>query len=173
MSRTLLVLGVLVLTGLFALLNWTAFSTPTTLFLGFTSVEAPLGVIMLGLVALLSVVFVIWAISLQATLLMEQRRQSKELQAQRDLADTAEASRFTELRSFISGELLRMAQSAEQTRVGIVNRLETLETKQRTALEQSANSVAAAIGELEDRMERQQLIAPGSERSRELVPPRF
>jgi len=169
MGRTLLVLAVLGLTGLFALMNWTAFAAPVPLYLGFMTVEAPLGIIMLGLVAVLSVVFVIWAISLQASLLFEQRRQAKELQAQRDLADTAEASRFTELRSFISGELLRMSQSAEQTRVSIVNRLEILEDKQRTALEHSANSMAAAIGELEDRLERQQLANVSTEPLREIM----
>lgn len=158
MSRTLLVLAVLVLTAGFALLNWTAFNTPTSLYLGFTTVEAPLGLIMLGLVSLLSVVFVVWAISLQATLLMEQRRLNKELQAQRALADTAEASRFTELRSFIAAETLRIAQSTEQTRAALVQRMEQFEDRQRNAFEQNANSVAASLGELEDRLERNQVV---------------
>ena len=79
MGRTLLVLVVLALTGLFALLNWSAFAAPTSLYLGFTTVQAPLGIIMLGVVALLAIVFVIWAISLQGTLLLEQRRTAKEL----------------------------------------------------------------------------------------------
>ncbi|MEF7616905.1 LapA family protein [Aquincola sp. MAHUQ-54] len=168
MSRTLLVLAVLALTAGFALLNWTAFATPTSLYLGFTTVEAPLGLIMLGLVALLSVVFVVWAISLQATLLMEQRRLNKELQAQRALADTAEASRFTELRSFIAAETLRIAQSTEQTRAALVQRMEQFEDRQRTAFEQSANAVAASLGELEDRLERgQALTSPAlADRSR-------
>ncbi len=158
MSRTLLVLAVLVLTGGFALLNWTAFATPTPLYLGFTTVEAPLGLIMLCLVALLSVVFVIWAISLQATLLMEQRRLNKDLQAQRQLADTAEASRFTELRSFIAAETLRISQSSEQTRAALVQRMEQLEDRQRLAFEQNANAIAATLGELEDRLERGQPV---------------
>ena len=154
MGRTLLVLVVLALTGLFALLNWSAFAAPTSLYLGFTTVQAPLGIIMLGVVALLAIVFVIWAISLQGTLLLEQRRQSKELQQQRALADSAESSRFTELRSFISAEMLRMAQAADQTRAAITGRLDLLEQRQRSALDESANSLAAAIGELEDRLER-------------------
>lgn len=154
MTRTLLVLVVLVLTAGFALLNWSAFATPTPLYLGFTTVEAPLGLIMLGLVAVLSVVFVVWAISLQATLLMEQRRLNKDLQAQRALADTAEASRFTELRSFIAAETLRIAQANEQTRTALVQRMEQLEDRQRLAFEQNANAVSATLGELEDRLER-------------------
>ena len=119
MARTLIVLAVLVFTGLFALLNWTQFTTPTTLSFGFFDVSAPLGMIMLGLVALLAVVFVVWALSMQASLLVESRRQAKELQAQRELADRAEASRFTELRDFVAAEFAR-THDAVMTRIGLL-----------------------------------------------------
>lgn len=142
MVRALVFFLVLVLVGLFALINWSAFSALTTLSLGFTTVEAPLGLIMLGFIVFLCVLFTVWVISLQAGSLMESRRQTKELQAQRDLADKAEASRFTELRT----ELMA--------------RLDRLQTDSRTAIEQNANSVAAQIGELEDRLERERLLSP-------------
>ena len=142
MVRALVFFLVLVLVGLFALINWSAFSALTTLSLGFTAVEAPLGLIMLGFIVFLCVLFTVWVISLQAGSLMESRRQTKELQAQRDLADKAEASRFTELRT----ELMA--------------RLDRLQTDSRTTLEQNANSVAAQIGELEDRLERERLLSP-------------
>lgn len=142
MVRALVFFLVLVLVGLFALINWSAFSALTTLSLGFTAVEAPLGLIMLGFIVFLCVLFTVWVISLQAGSLMESRRQTKELQAQRDLADKAEASRFTELRT----ELMA--------------RLDRLQTDSRTMLEQNANSVAAQIGELEDRLERERLLSP-------------
>lgn len=127
MARTLVVLAVLVLTGLFALLNWTQFTTPTSLNFGFFEVSAPLGMIMLGLVALLAIVFVVWALSMQATLIVESRRQAKELQAQRELADRAEASRFTELRDYVGQELAR-THDATMTRIGV------LEAEQRRLL---------------------------------------
>ena len=142
MVRALVFFLVLVLVGLFALINWSAFSALTTLSLGFTTVEAPLGLIMLGFIVFLCVLFTVWVISLQAGSLMESRRQTKELQAQRDLADKAEASRFTELRT----ELMA--------------RLDRLQTDSRTAIEQNANSVAAQVGELEDRLERERLLSP-------------
>ena len=142
MVRALVFFLVLVLVGLFALINWPAFSALTTLSLGFTTVEAPLGLIMMGFIVFLCVLFTVWVISLQAASLMESRRQTKELQAQRDLADKAEASRFTELRT----ELMA--------------RLDRLQTDSRTAIEQNANSVAAQIGELEDRLERERLLSP-------------
>lgn len=142
MVRALVFFLVLVLVGLFALINWPAFSALTPLSLGFTTVQAPLGLIMLGFIAFLCVLFTVWVISLQAGSLMEARRQTKELQAQRDLADKAEASRFTELRT----ELMA--------------RLDRLQADSRTAIEQNANSVAAQIGELEDRLERERLLSP-------------
>jgi len=142
MVRALVFFLVLVLVGLFALINWPAFSALTPLSLGFTTVQAPLGFIMLGFIAFLCVLFTVWVISLQAGSLMESRRQTRELQAQRDLADKAEASRFTELRT----ELMA--------------RLDRLQSDSRNAIEQNANSVAAQLGQLEDRLERERLLAP-------------
>ena len=142
MVRALVFFLVLVLVGLFALINWAAFSAPTPLSLGFATVQAPLGLIMLGFIAFLCVLFTVWVISLQAGSLMESRRQTRELQAQRDLADRAEASRFTELRA----ELMA--------------RLDRLQNDSRNALEQNANSFAAHLGQLEDRLERDRLLAP-------------
>ncbi|MES2228459.1 MAG: LapA family protein [Pseudomonadota bacterium] len=142
MIRALAFFLVLVLVGLFALLNWDAFVALTPLNLGLTTVQAPLGLIMLGLVVFLCVLFTVWVIALQAGSLMEARRQTRELQAQRDLADRAEASRFTELRT----ELMA--------------RLDRLQGESRLAIEESANSVAAHIGQLEDRLDRDRPPAP-------------
>jgi uncharacterized integral membrane protein len=142
MVRALVFFLVLVLVGLFALINWPAFSALTPLSLGFTTVQAPLGLIMLGFIAFLCVLFTVWVISLQASSLMESRRQTRELQAQRDLADKAEASRFTELRT----ELMA--------------RLDRLQSDSRNAVEQNTNAVAAQLGQLEDRLERDRLLAP-------------
>ena len=142
MVRALAFSLVLLLIGLFALINWPAFSALTPLSLGFTTVQAPLGLIMLGFIAFLCVLFTVWVISLQASSLMESRRQTRELQAQRDLADKAEASRFTELRT----ELMA--------------RLDRLQSDSRNAVEQNTNAVAAQLGQLEDRLERDRLLAP-------------
>ncbi len=141
MGRAIVFVLLLVLVGLFALLNWTAFTALTPLSLGFTNVQAPLGLMMLGLVAFLCVLFAVWVISLQATSLMDARRQTKELQAQRDLADKAEASRFTELRA------------------ALMARLDRLQDESRVTLDQNSNAVAASLGELEDRLERANLLS--------------
>lgn len=110
-SLLLLLIGVAIVA--FVGLNWQAMSTPTDLTLGFMDVHAPLGLVLLGLMALLSVVFVALIAYTQGTVLMETRRHAKELAAQRELADKAEASRFTDLRAHLDAEVSRLSQVIE------------------------------------------------------------
>ncbi|MGB4813282.1 MAG: LapA family protein [Methylophilaceae bacterium] len=140
---TLLLLIILVAIAVFAALNWTVFITPTELSLGFTKVLMPLGLVMLGLLTLLTVFFLGFVVYLQTSALLETRRHTRELQASRDLADKAEASRFNELRSFLEAELLKLTNQHTQ-----------LEGNLHTAIEHSGNSIAAYIGELDDRLEK-------------------
>ena len=123
--RTVFLIVVVALIALFAVLNWSAFLAPTTLSFGVTQLQAPLGLIMLGLLAVLTAVFLFYVVYLQTTVLLQWRRREKELQASRELADQAEASRFTELRAHLD-----------------------------TRLTEIENSLAAQIGEMRDRLER-------------------
>ncbi|MEO8155052.1 MAG: LapA family protein [Rhizobacter sp.] len=171
MARAITLFFVLVLIGLFALINWPAFTALTTLSLVFTTVQAPLGLIMLGLALFLSLLFTMWAISLQASNLLEARRYAKELQAQRELADTAEASRFVELRSYLTGELQRVSDIATNGHGTLLSRMEHMEGALRLTLEQTANSVAATVGEFEDRIERGSLPPPEITQRNDGTPP--
>ncbi|MEO7242472.1 MAG: LapA family protein [Variovorax sp.] len=137
-----LFLVVLLIAGL-AFLNWTALSTPTSVSLGFTTVSAPLGLIMLSLTAALAVFFLIYLIYMQSAALMETRRQSRELATQRELADRAEASRFTDLRTFLeSQEQKRNARATELHNAALARS------------DQSDHTLAAHVGQLEDRLDR-------------------
>jgi uncharacterized integral membrane protein len=160
MTRALVFFVVLVLVGLFAVINWDVFSALTPISLGFTTVQAPLGLILLGTIVFLCVLFTVWVIVLQAGSLRDARRQTKELQAQRDLADKAEASRFVELRSYLTSELVRVAKSSIDTRAEVLARIDRLQNEYALRLEQSTNTLAAHIGELEDRVERGDLPPP-------------
>jgi uncharacterized integral membrane protein len=142
MVRALVFVLVLAVVALFALVNWGAFAASTPLSLGFATVQAPLGLMMLGLVVFLCVLFTGWVITIQAAALMEARRQTKALQAQRDLADRAEASRFTELRADLMARL-----------------------------DEIANANAAYFGQLEDRLERAQLLSPEADTSASALAP--
>ena len=75
--RTLLILFVLGTLILFAAINWTAFVSPFKLSVVFTTVEAPLGLVLLGIIGLLTLLFLIYLVFLQSSSLLESRRQAR------------------------------------------------------------------------------------------------
>jgi uncharacterized integral membrane protein len=153
--RTLLL--VLVLGGItaFAALNWSAFTAPTSLSLGFVTVQAPLGLIMLLLTALLAALFLVFLVYLQTSVLLDSRRHGRELRAQRELVDQAEASRLADLRGFVEAALRKLESQGEESRTSVLTRLDQLERDLGSRIEQTGNTLAAYIGELEDRLERE------------------
>lgn len=169
--RTLFLLLILGATAGFAALNWDAFVTPTTLSLGLTDVHAPIGVIMLGVVIFLTAYFMAFVIYLQASALFESRRHAQELKLNRELADQAEASRFTELRSFITTELQALAkQKADSGGPGtadpaIMARLDRIETELLSAVEQSGNNTIVSLGQIEDRLAKSAVALPDPRKS--------
>ena len=152
-TRTLILLVVLVAIATFTMLNWNAFMVPTTLSLGLTAVQAPLGLVMLGFLVFLTAVFLIFAVYIQASALFEARRHEKELQTNRELADKAEASRFTELRAFLDVELKKQVELQAESRSVIIKGMDNLKGDLLTALKAESNSLAAFIGELEGQLE--------------------
>ncbi|HEX9271435.1 MAG TPA: LapA family protein [Candidatus Binatia bacterium] len=163
--RTLLILIVIGAVAIFAAINWKAFMAPTTLSVVFATVEAPLGLILLAILGLLTLLFLLYVVYLQSSVLMENRRNARELQAQRELAEQAEASRISQLRSFLESELRRLGEKTEESKVVVLAKLEALERELRSVVEQSGNTLAAYIGEIEDRLER----APGGRLSKDPV----
>ncbi len=141
--RTILVFVVVALLALFTMVNWQTFITPTELNLVITRVQAPLGLVMLGFTAVLTAVLLAYALKVQVNALADSRKQSEELRRQRELADQAEASRFTELRSYLEQELATLRQAQQETGQQL-----------RGDLVDTANSLAASIGELDERIER-------------------
>ena len=153
-APTLLLLVVLALVVAFAAVNWSAIMAPTTVSMLVTDVQAPLGLILLSITLLLTALFLIFVVYLQTNVLLDARRHSRELGAQRELADKAEASRFTDLRSYLDVELRKLGEQVAESRLGVIGRVELAQQDLRTTVEQSGNTLAAYIGELEDRLER-------------------
>ena len=136
--RTAVLLVVVLLIAALAALNWSLLASPTLMSVGFMQVTAPFGLIMLGLTALLGIFFVAYVVYLQSSILLETRRHTKEMQAQRDLADKAEASRFTELRNFLeTQENAHMARNAER-HAALLARIEQLEASARSRASSAA-----------------------------------
>jgi uncharacterized integral membrane protein len=158
--RNLSIAAALALLAGFALLNWTAFTAPTTLSLVFTEVQAPLGLIMLVITGLFSVLFLVYIVFQQAGVILEARRYAKELKAQRELADKGETSRFTEMRAFFDTELRKLeAQGAAGTRE-LGARIERLELQVTEKLAESTRTLSAYVGEVEDKLDRMLPKAP-------------
>ena len=145
--------GVFALLIVFMILNWATIMAPTSLNLAVAQVNAPLGLVMLGIIALLTALFLFYIVYLQTSVLFEARRHAKELQNNRELADKAEASRFTELRQFMDAEILKQAIVQADSKSAILSKMDALNTDIHRAIDVSGNSLSAYIGELEDRME--------------------
>jgi len=152
--RSLAIVLVLALLAIFAALNWPAFTTPMQLSLLFTTVQAPLGLIMLAATGLLTLLFMLFVVTMQTSLLLESRRNARELQAQRELADRAEASRFTELRSYLEKELAALRMTTEAKADEVAARVALTERTLRDEMTESTNSLSAYFGELEERLDR-------------------
>lgn len=141
--RTVLIVLMIVLIAAFAAVNWSVFIAPTSLNLLFASVQAPLGLVMLGLLAGVVLVFAIYMAIWQGTVLMESRRHTAELQRQRTLADQAEASRFTELRTALREEMSALSDRLIQAGEAV-----------RKEIRDNGNSLAASLAEMDDRQKR-------------------
>ena len=152
--RSLFIILALAALGVFAALNWPAFITPTTLSLGFAEVHAPLGLIMLIATGVVAALFLLYIVFQQAGAIMETRRFAKELKSQRDLADSAESSRFTELRGFLQTELQRIEaqNAAAQRETGA--RIDRLEQGLMDKQAEAGRSLSAYLGEIEDKLDR-------------------
>ncbi|MBX3610534.1 MAG: LapA family protein [Hydrogenophaga sp.] len=152
--RSMSIVVVWVLLALFTLLNLSAFLEPTTLSLGVTEIQAPLGLILLGTVALVSALFMVVIVMQQASTLMDTRRTAKELAAQRELADKAEASRFVELRQAIDALSDRMAIAQASAREAIDAQAASNQQALTERFDETVQSLSANLGEIEDKLDR-------------------
>lgn len=125
--RSIAILVLLVLMAVFTALNWTLISQNANLNLGVMQVQGPLGVVLLAFSLILILAFVFYVLYMQSGMLLDSRRQAKEMEQQRHLADQAELSRFTELRSYMQGELMAAQQSQAEQQAALLARLDRLE----------------------------------------------
>jgi len=155
-TRTLVLIVAIVLMAGFAALNLDEFTRPSLLSLGFTTVQVPLGLVMLLLLVAVLLVFLATTLYIQSTHLIETRQTARALQAQRELADKAEASRFTELRHYLDAQSLATQNREAAHATVLAERLAQNQQALALKIDQSGNTLAAYIGELEDRIERRE-----------------
>lgn len=160
------ILGCLLIAG-FTALNLAEILRPTTIQLGFSQIEAPLGLVLLGTLLTALAFFLVAMLVFQTGHLIELRQATKEAKEQRNLADKAEQSRFTELRQWLQTQEQQQRLREEAQHQALWARVDALEQSLLTRLDEGHNSLSASMGEMEDRLERQgTALSIGTERQR-------
>lgn len=145
-----IILAALLLLTLFALANWATLTASSAISFVLFDTQGPLGVILLGVTLVLVGLFALYALSMRTSMLMESRRHNQEMQTQRKLAESAEASRLKALREQMEHEFIQMRQLIEQSG----ERMMATEQSLRHSLEEAVNGLAANLGEIEDKLDR-------------------
>ena len=150
--RTILMILAIFLVAGFVALNVDEFTRVSVLSLGFTTIQLPLGLVMLALLVATLVIFLTSALYMQSKHVLEARTHTRELNTQRELADKAEASRFTELRAYLEEQTL--AEQRRESALGTVlaDRFAQQQQVLLARMEQTDNTLAAYMGQLEDRL---------------------
>src|SRR5436305_12784422 len=84
----------LLLLTIFAVANWSLLTAPASLNFLVFNIDGPLGLILFLALVVFAAVFAVYALSLRTGALLEARRNLKDLEAQRQIAESAEASRL-------------------------------------------------------------------------------
>ena len=141
--RTISVLVVLIAIAGFLWMNWPAITAVARFSLLVTTIEAPVGLVMLAIIGVIVATFVAYVALWQSAMLLEARRSARELQAQKILAERAETSRFLELQDLIHTEFARLE-----------GRLTEVQGVMQREIQSGGNAVVATIAELDDRLQR-------------------
>ncbi len=134
-SNVLLVL-IAAAIAMFAMLNWNTITTPAILDLGIATVQAPLGLVMLGLLILFVISALVFVVYAKTAGLFRERHHAREMQAAQNLAENAEESRFVDLRNLIAEELKALEERNDERMAAMMAKLDHLEKGLGHAMEQ-------------------------------------
>lgn len=151
-ARTVILVVAILLVAGFAALNWSEIVRSQPLSFGLFVTSAPLGMILLGLLVLTLVLFLASATAMHTRSLMDYRQHQKTLEAQRELADKAEASRFVDLRNHLDQHLKEMRErdviaASEFDKAMLQTRREV-----QAQMEQINRMLSARLTEMEQRL---------------------
>jgi hypothetical protein len=148
-ARVLLLVIAILVVAAFAAMNWSEVLRATPLSFGLFVMEAPLGLILLGLLMLTLLGFLAQGAMHRTQTLIESRQHLKDLEHQRALADRAEASRFTELRQHLDTSLRELRQRDTIAATEFEKAMVQGQRELRTQLEQMHRTLAARLTEME------------------------
>jgi hypothetical protein len=152
-ARLIVLLAAVLLVAGFAALNWSEIVRPAPLSFGIFVMDAPLGLILLSILGVTLLAFLISTAHMQTVNLLDNRQHYKELQAQRELADKAEASRFTDLRQHLDAQMREIHQRETITASELAKAMAQGQRELRTQLELMNRSLATRLAELESRLD--------------------
>ena len=145
-----IVVAVLVVAAITAL-NWPEFTRAEPLSFGIATATVPLGVTLLVLMGIILAVFLISSAIQESRYLLHHRRHSRDLQSQRDLAEKAEASRFTDLRQHLDTHLRETRTRESVMSTEFEKRLMQSHNELRAQIERMHQMLATRLGEMESR----------------------
>jgi uncharacterized membrane protein YccC len=168
-GRIIFIVVAALIVAAIAALNWPEFTRAEPLNFGVTTASAPLGVVMLTLIGIVLAVFLVSSAIQESRYLLEHRRHSRALQAQRELAEKAEASRFTDLRQSLDTHLRDTRQRDQVMATEFDKRLMNSHNELRAHLDRMHQMLAARLSEIEARLPagRLERVEPAAD-----VPPR-
>jgi DNA anti-recombination protein RmuC len=168
-ARLVFIVAAILLVAGFAALNWSEFMRPAPLSFGAGTVDAPLGAVMLVILGVALLFFLFASAVQQSRYLMESNRHAKSLQAQRDLAERAEASRFTDLRQQLDAHLRENRQRESLASTELEKAMVQSQRELRSQLDLINRTLDGRLTELEGRLAArlERLQPPAAE-----VPPR-
>jgi uncharacterized integral membrane protein len=152
-ARLIFVLVAIVVVAGFAAMNWTEFNRPVPLNFGWQVSEAPLGMVMLAALGVALLALLLSSAAWHSRRLIETNRHAKALQAQRDLAEKAEASRFTDLRQHLDAQLRENRQREAIAITEFEKAVVQSQRDLRNQLEQINRVLASRLGEIESRID--------------------
>jgi uncharacterized integral membrane protein len=161
-ARLLFLIVAILLVAGFAAQNWPEFTRTSPLNFGVVVEEAPLGLIMLAVFGVTLFILLLGSAMQESRHMLDSSRHAKALQAQRDLAEKAEASRFTDLRQQLDTHLRETRQresivSSEFEKAMVQNQREL-----RSQLDGINRMLDARLNELESRLDaRLERLQPG------------
>lgn len=135
-------------------LNWTEFSTPSTLSFGFAVVQIPIGFVMLGALVAVVALMSAYVVYLQASWALQQRRIFNELESQRKIADQAEESRITDLLARMNNRFDSLTESIAVSFVTVEKKVSDTADATQRANSEATLSLSAHLGEVEDKLDK-------------------
>lgn len=152
-ARLIILLLVILAVAGFAALNWAEFMRSTPLNFGLFVMDAPLGAILLGLLVLGLVAYLVASGVTHSHMRQTEHRYARDLQAQRELADKAEASRYTELRQYLDSHFREGDQRGAVVSAEFERSMQQGQRDLRAQLDQMNQTLARRLSDLEERME--------------------